>query len=388
MAVMTEPVQQFEFDGLNTGQRPRSGVGPTQWIKAAIENRLISSLHRIDDDQIQPASLDLRLSSDAFEVRASFLPGERGRVEDKLPLLTRRKFSLDNGAVLEKGKVYLVRLQEGVRLKSRERISGTTNPKSSTGRLDVFSRVICNCSTRFDTVPSGYSGPLWLEIAPRSFNVKVETGSRLAQLRLVSGTPPSSDAYMKTLKDSEGFVWGDDEGAFRVRNGALNLSVDVDGDPDSGLVGYKAKATDEYIEVDSRGKYEALDFWQPVYRPKDSVLILDLDQFYILATKEKIALPADLAADMVAYDTLVGEFRVHYAGFFDPGFGYTNDMAVGAKIVLEIRSHEVPFAIEHGQPVGSVVVQRMIEATSKPYGSEIGSSYQSQGLALGKQFRR
>lgn len=361
----------------------QSGIYPSQAIKAAIARGDIKAGERINAPQIQPASLDLRLGHTAYHVPASFLPGSAMRVEDKLANLSAEKFTITDGAVLETGKVYLIQLMEHLSL--RKRLSALANPKSSTGRLDVFTRVITDFGTEFDTIREGYKGPLWLEVAPRSFNVKVRAGSRLSQVRLKSGSPPSSDAYMRKLHEESQIVHTD---SADIKDGAIGLSVDIAGDQWGGLIGYKAKRTDAFIDVDLVGEYEPDDFWETVYRPKRGGIVLEPDDFHILATKETVAIPADVAADMVAYDTLVGEFRVHYAGFFDPGFGYAGARPVGARVVLEVRSHEVPFMLEDGQMVGRVLVERLTAPTEKPYGADIGSNYQRQGLALSKQFKK
>jgi dCTP deaminase len=378
---MTETAVQNPLPLLDEQPESQTGVWSAQRIKGAIELGLIQSVNAIAAEQIQPASLDLRLGDCAFRVPASFLPGNRSTVQDRVDLLAEEKINIENGAVLRTGSVYLIPLQE--RIKLRKRVSGIANPKSSTGRLDVFSRLITDYGTGFDTVPERYVGPLWLEVVPRSFDVQVRTGSRLAQIRLKSGSPRSSDAVMKRLNEQENIIQGAD-----IRDRALTLSVDIEGDPVTGIIGYKAKKADDFIDIDKVNYYDPDVFWEKVFRPERGGIILQTDDFHILATKEGVAIPHDYAADMVAYDTLVGEFRVHYAGFFDPGFGYSDRGPGGTTIVLEVRSHEVPFMVEHGQIVGRVEVERLTEPTDKPYGAGIGSSYQSQGLTLGKQFKR
>ena len=363
----------------------QSGIWPAQLIKAASETGDIRATERILPEQIQPASLDLRLSGVAYQVPASFLPGKHSKVTDKLDLLGARKIDLEEGAVLQTGQVYIIPLMENIRFKKRT--SGMANPKSSTGRLDVFARVITDFGIEFDRIPEKYSGPLWLEVAPRSFNVKVRAGSRLTQVRIKSGSPPSSDAFVRRINEECRFI-RTDAGPANIKDGAIALSVNLRGDPVSGIVGYKAKKTDEFIDMDNINYYDREAFWDCVYRPDSGGIILKTDEFHILATKEAVAVPADVAADMVAYDTLVGEFRVHYAGFFDPGFGYSGSQAVGTPVVLEVRSHEVPFLIEDGQTVGRVLLERLTEETKLPYGAQIGSSYQGQSLALSKHFKR
>ena len=381
---MSGGAEQTVLPARDAEAETQSGIFPAQGLEGLIETGLLAAENAILPEQIQPASIDLRLGATAYRVPASFLPGTR-TVEDKLGLFAEEKIDLDRGAVLETGKVYLVRLQETLAL--RKRMSGVANPKSSTGRLDVFCRVITDYATEFDQIAERYNGPLWLEIAPRSFNVKVRRGSRLSQIRLKRGTPPSSDAFVRRLHEKVRIV-RDEEGVADVKDGAIALSVDVMGDPATGLIGYKARKTREPIDLDLIGHYDVADFWDEVYRPKDGGLVLKTDEFHILATKETVCVPNDLAGDMIAYDTLVGEFRVHYAGFFDPGFGTNPNGVNGTKIVLEVRSHEVPFLLEHGQIVGRVVVERLTEPTAKPYGAGIGSSYQGQGLTLGKHFKR
>lgn len=381
---------------LGEGSELQSGILPAQLLKAAIELGDIRAERTIEDAQIQPASLDLRLGAVAYRVPASFLPGPGKTVAKKLEQFALDRVALDgpDGAVLERGAVYLVPLQEGLRLRSRW--SGSANPKSSTGRLDVFARVITDHATEFDRIQERYCGPLWLEIAPRSFHVRVREGSRLAQVRLRLGRPRTSDSFIRELNDRARLVHaggeapdaGAGDGA-DIKRGAIALSVDLASTGADGVVGYRAKRAEAAIDVDRVGACEPADFWEPVMRPPEGQgIVLDTDDFYILASKERVSIPQDYAADMVAYDTLVGEFRVHYAGFFDPGFGYEGDKPVGAKIVLEVRSHEVPFLIDHGQIMGRVLFERLSQPTDRPYGSGIGSNYQGQALALSKQFRR
>ena len=363
----------------------QSGIWPAQQIKAAVEMGEIKAAESLLPEQIQPASLDLRLGGVAYQVPASFLPGRYTTVADKLALFAQDKIDLERGAVLRTGQVYIIPLMETIRFKKR--MSGVANPKSSTGRLDVFARVITDYGMEFDRIPEKYSGPLWLEVAPRSFNVRLRQGSRLTQVRIKSGSPPSNDAFARRLNEECRFIPTQD-GPANIKDGAIALSVDLEGDPVSGVVGYRAKKTDAYIDLDKINHYDRAAFWDCVYRPERGGIILKTDEFHILATKEAVAVPGDVAADMVAYDTLVGEFRVHYAGFFDPGFGYSGKVAVGTPVVLEVRSHEVPFMIDDGQIVGRVLLERLTRETELPYGAGIGSSYQGQALTLSKHFKR
>jgi len=298
--------------------------------------------------------------------------------------LAAEKIDLTSGAILKKGHVYIIRLMESLDL--RKRVSAIANPKSSTGRLDLFARVITDFSTEFDVIAEQYDGPLWLELAPRSFNVLAREGSRLVQIRVRHGAPRQSEKQLRRLHGEDGVVRGEEDPD--IRAGGIAMSVDIVGDNVSKLIGYKAKKTNKHIDVDKVNFYASSEFWETVNRPDEGGIILKPDDFHILASKETVSVPTDWAAEMVAYDTLVGEFRVHYAGFFDPGFGYSPNGHSAAKAVLEIRSHEVPFMIEDGQIVGRLMLERLTERTERPYGSDIGSSYQFQGLTLSKQFRR
>jgi len=380
-----ERVSQTEIQGIGPALDTGAGVWPTQRIRAVYETGRIKAETPLDPDQIQPASLDLRLGAVAYEAPASFLPGRSWKMEDRLKAEGAKRLDLSGGAELKTGRIYVVRLQEAVDLRSRE--SAFCNPKSSTGRLDIFARVITDHGIQFDLVDEGYSGPLWLEIAPRSFNILVRPGSRLAQIRFRTGAPALGSRAVRELNETHAVIAAD-HGKPIVRDGAIALSVDVAGDPETGLVGYKSIQTEQPIDVDVRGAYDPEDFWLKLYRPERGGLILERDHFHILATKETVAIPDGWAADMFAYDTLVGEFRVHYAGFFDPGFGYVDGKRVGAKIVLEVRSHEVPFMVDDGQVAGFVAIERLSSQTELLYGAGAGSNYQSQGLALSKQFRR
>ncbi len=365
-----------------------TGILPSQLLRNAIErSREIQSLEPIADDQIQPASLDLRLGNVAHRVRASFLPGRGCTVEEKLTAMTLHCLDLREGAVLEKDCVYIVPLLEYLDL--RYRTSGSANPKSSTGRLNVFARVITDYGTEFDSIKSNYSGPLYAELSPRSFSIRVRKGSRLVQLRVRRGRPTSSNAALRRLHEEVGFsiVPPGSPISREFIEGGLAVTVDISGTLQNGFVGYKARKHTPVIDVDITNHYDVRDFWDPVFKANKEGIILDPEDFYILASGEPVAIPTDQAAEMLAYDTLVGEFRVHYAGFFDPGFGMAETGGEGSRAVLEVRAHEVPFLIEHGQIVGRLVYERLIARPDKLYGSAIGSSYQSQGLALSKHFK-
>ena len=367
---------------------PTTGLLPSQMLREAVaQGREILSPQPIGDDQIQPASIDLRLGELAYRVRASFLPGTRASVRDKLDQLSMHRIDLTEGAVLEKDCVYIVPLCEYVALRSRT--SGFANPKSSIGRLDVFARVITDYGTEFDRVREGYKGPLFAEISPRAFSILVRAGSRLVQLRIRRGSPGFSDTALRRLHEEVGLVDGA-AGPKTIRNG-LAFTVDVAGDEATGIVGYKARRHTDVIDIDRSFHYDPRDFWEPVYShrgPADQGgIVLDPNDFYILASREAVVVPPDHAAEMLPYDTFVGEFRVHYAGFFDPGFGAPESGGAGSRAVLEVRSHEVPFLIEDGQVLGRLVYERLIARPDKLYGRAIGSSYQRQGLALSKHFK-
>lgn len=357
----------------------KPGILAAHQIDELVASRAILSNRSFDGDQTQPASLDLRLGHIAYRVRASFLPGPDLLVADKIEQLKLHEIDLSRGAVLETGCVYIVPLLESLILPSK--VAASTNPKSSTGRLDVFTRVIVDRSRAFDTIPAGYAGPLFLEVSPRTFPILVRTGSRLSQIRFRVGDPRLSDAELADLHTKENLV----DLADPVFQGGLALSIDLLGV--GGLVGYRARRHTGVVDVDAKGALDALDFWDRIEMRGRSSLILDPDEFYILVSREAVSVPRDTAAEMVPFDPLVGEFRVHYAGFFDPGFGRAEAGGRGARAVLEVRSQGVPFIVDHGQTIGRLVYERMAERPTQLYGQGIGSNYQAQGLKLSKHFR-
>ncbi|GGF35147.1 2'-deoxycytidine 5'-triphosphate deaminase [Aliidongia dinghuensis] len=360
-----------------------TGILPSQTLRALVAEGAITASEPILDDQVQPASVDLRLGPVAYRVRASFLPGRHATVKERLDAVEMHAIDLSKGAVFERHCVYIVPLLESVRLTPG--LSALANPKSSTGRLDVFARLITDHGTEFDRVEAGYAGPLYAEISPRAFSVRVHTGTRLLQLRLRRGEPSHDDTSLRALHQAVGL---NDTAPDQANiKGGIAFTVDIRGD-ENGLVGYRARRHAGLIDLDRIDYYDPLDFWEPIHRRGRSGIILDPNDFYILASKESVVVPADHAAEMLAYDSLVGEFRVHYAGFFDPGFGLGETGGAGSRAVLEVRAHEVPFLIEDGQVVGRLVYERLTERPDKLYGQGIGSNYQSQGLRLGKQFRR
>ncbi len=334
-----------------------------------------------DEDQVQPASLDLRLGTKAYRVRASFLPGKGKSVDQKLERFKLHELDLTDGAILETGCVYLVPLLESLDL--AKDIEASANPKSSTGRLDIFTRVIVDESQAFDQIPAGYKGPLYLEVSPMTFPIVVRTGSRLSQIRFRKGRTVLSDEELLELHNRETLVARAEPS---IRNGGIGMSIDLKGD-DNGLVGYRGKRHTGLVDVDKKAAHEIVDFWEPIYNHGTQDLVLDPDEFYILVSNEAVHVPPLYAAEMVPYDTMVGEFRVHYAGFFDPGFGHVHAGGAGSRGVLEVRSHDVPFILEHDQLVGSLVYEHMLERPAQLYGTDLGSNYQAQGLKLSKHFK-
>ncbi|MBV9343910.1 MAG: 2'-deoxycytidine 5'-triphosphate deaminase [Gammaproteobacteria bacterium] len=384
---------------IELGVRPSTytGILPCQKIREMVAGGEIVaatgilSHQAIEPDQIQPASIDLRLGDFAYPVDASFLPGKGLGVLDKMRELDAQyeefRIDLRAGAVLERGRLYVVPLMESIRLKSD--VSAFSNPKSSTGRLDILTRLIADEATQFDQVEEGYAGQLYLEVAPRSFSVVAKSGTRLNQLRFrrTRGETPKAitaadwRSLIATGQVANTPYIGD-------RTGMLPFSIDLTGARPGALIGWRAKRHTRRIDLERRD-YEPLDFWEPLHFHRAASLILDPDEFYILMTKEAIAVPPEFAAEMVPYDTRAGEFRVHYAGFFDPGFGWdaASRRAGSSRGVLEVRSHEVPFLLEHGQTVGWLRYERMAERPDLLYGQDLASHYQGQELRLAKQFR-
>ena len=360
----------------------QSGILPDHEIAALFQSGALTSGRELDADQIQPASLDLRLGTRALRARASFLPGPDHKVASKLDRLTLHEIDLTDGAVLETGCVYIVPLLESLALPAD--IAASTNPKSSTGRLDIFTRVMTDHGQEFDKVPAGYRGPLYLEVSPRTFPIIVRAGSRLSQIRFRKGEAQLGGAELEALHRDETLVAAESP---NISGGGIALSIDLTGGPD-GLIGYRGKHHTGVVDVDRRAAQDVLDFWEPLHnRGGAGELVLDPDEFYILVSREAVHVPPLYAAEMTPYDPLVGEFRVHYAGFFDPGFGHSAAGGTGSRAVLEVRSHEVPFILEHGQIVGRLVYEHMLSRPKALYGADLKSNYQAQGLKLSKHFR-
>jgi dCTP deaminase len=332
-----------------------AGILPCQSIETLIATGAIASDTPFDADQVQPASLDLRLSNEAWRVRASFLPGQR-KVLDRIADVSMHPIDLSGGYVLEKGCVYIARLQE--RLSLPKGLIARANPKSSTGRVDVFVRLLTDQGASFDDVAEGYDGPLYMEIAPQTFSILVRPGTRLNQLRLKAGEPPKLE----------------------TRSVGVDLRAG-----DNGIVGYRGRRHAGVVNMDHIDGHDPRDFWEPLTLRRGE-LLLDPGEFYILASSDDVEIPVDQAAEMTPIDPSVGEFRVHYAGFFDPGFGTDEAHGAGSKGVLEVRTHDTPFLLEHGQIVARLVYEPLTERPTRLYG-EGGSHYQSQGLKLSKHFR-
>lgn len=357
------------------------GIFSARLIRALSDAGAISTPRAFDADQIQPASLDLRLGAKALRVRSSFLPGPGKTVAERVESLKLHEIDLTDGAVLERGCVYIVPLLEGLELPKD--VSASANPKSSTGRLDIFTRVITDGARSFDIVPAGYEGALYLEISPRTFPVLVRTGSRLSQMRFRVGDARLDAEAHKALHAEQTLVFDPN---MDVGEG-VSLSIDLVGEGRSGLIGFRSKRHTAVVDVDKKDGLDVLDFWEPLVNRGSGELILDPDEFYILVSRESVHVPPDYAAEMVPFDPLVGEFRVHYAGFFDPGFGHSAAGGTGSRAVLEVRSREVPFLLGHGQTIGRLIYEKMAERPRELYGTALGSNYQAQSLKLSKHFK-
>ncbi|TDE40396.1 2'-deoxycytidine 5'-triphosphate deaminase [Antarcticimicrobium sediminis] len=355
-----------------------TGVCPDHQIRAMIAETAIRAETPVLDEQVQPASLDLRLGKTAYRIRASFLSGHGRTVAERLEEFEMHRIDLSDGAVLEKGCVYLVPLEETLALPAD--MTAVANAKSSTGRLDLLTRTITDGGTEFDRIAPGYCGPLYAEICPRSFSVLVRPGMRLNQIRFRRGQAVLSDADLRTLHAESPLVDGE-----AVIEQGLGFSVDLR-PKGSDLVGYRAKPHTGVIDLDRINAYDPAAYWEEI-RTGDGQIILDPGAFYILVSREAVHIPPAYAAEMAPYLAMVGEFRVHYAGFFDPGFGHANAGGAGARGVLEVRCHEAPFVLEHGQVVGRLVYERMTALPDRLYGAGIASNYQGQGLKLSKHFR-
>lgn len=366
-----------------------NGVIPVQKLKGLIKNGAIRSGVPLRKDQLQPASIDLRIGKKAYRIRSSFLP-QKGSAREKLKDLFMYEIDLSKNGILEKGNIYLIPLMEELNLPHD--IRGRTNPKSTTGRLDIFTRVITDYSHRFEDIDYGYKGELYLEVVTRSFTIKVEPGQCLNQLRLFRGNERLSDIELKSIYDKHSLLYNDRGEPSKWKdvkiNDGLFMSINLKGNH-HGIIGYKAKKNSSVIDIGKTRFYDEADYWEPIHTPRDDFLILEPEEFYIFSSKERVRVPVEYAAEMVEFDAGSGELRTHYAGFFDSGFGYgANGEIKGTKAVLEVRPHDVPFRIEDSQTFFKIKYERMIEPPDTYYGMDIGSSYYNQELALSKQFKR
>ena len=389
-----------------TRRERKTGILPSQEIRELIANGKIRCATEIPDAQIQPASMDLRLGTVAYRVQASFLPGRSATLRDKIEELKIAEYDLSRPTLLETNAVYVVPLLESLAL-PRD-IGGKANPKSTTGRLDIFTRLITDGGLEFEQVLKGYAGDLYVEIVPRTFPIIVTAGTKLNQLRFIRGNPLSTDGLLEQLAEKERLVYyenGEGPAEAVIERGLKNLvssegreqqaiidrglrtTTDLEGKEDS-IVAYKAKRHCRPIDLSKVRAYDPADFWVPILNPKSRRVVLDPGDFYLMASKERFSVPPSFAAEMEPFDQSIGDFSVHYAGFFDPGFGYGASGEIkGTKAVLEVRAHEVPILLEDKQIIGRLIYHRMANAPEKLYGQAIGSSYQQQGLALSKQFK-
>ena len=403
---MTEAASAL-FSEMARNEPRKTGILPSQEIRELIRNGKIRSAQEIPDGQIQPASMDLRLGNVAYRIQASFLPGRSSTIRSKIKELCLAEVDLSKPALLERDAVFIVPLVESLALPSD--IGGKANPKSTTGRLDIFTRLITDGGLEFERVPVGYRGELYVEIVSRTFPIVVKAGTKLNQLRFTRGNPRSGDDVLGQLAERERLVYYDsgdapveavvergldklppegDSAARAYIDRGLRTTIDLEGIGGSDVVAYKARRNCAPVDLSKVGAHETTEFWETITTPKSGGLVLDPGDFYILSSKERFAVPAGWAAEMEPFDASSGDFSVHYAGFFDPGFGYgLRGEIKGTRGVLEVRAHEVPILLEDRQIVGRLVYHRMADIPDILYGQQIGSSYQQQGLALSKQFR-
>jgi dCTP deaminase len=367
----------------------RTGILPSQEIRELIRHGKIRSAVEISDDQIQPASMDLRLGTVAYRVQASFLPGRSSTIGTKIRDLKLAEIDLTKPALLDRGAVFVVPLIESLALPSD--ISGKANPKSTTGRLDIFTRLIADGGEEFEEVQKGYTGDLYAEIVSRTFPVMVKAGTKLTQLRFIRGNPTTpSDGVLERFDQREQLIYYENgEGPAKpILGRGVRLSIDLYGGGEGSTIAYRAKRNPPAVDLGLVRAYDTEEFWEVISSPASKRMVLNPGDFYLLASRERISVPPICAAEMEQFDPSIGEFSVHYAGFFDPGFGYgTSGEIKGTKAVLEVRAHEVPVLLEDRQTVGRLLYHKMADVPEKLYGQGIGSSYQQQGLALSKQFK-
>lgn len=385
---MTRELQQTTEANGELAPTLLRGVIPSQGLWQAVEEGWISSGdYRIRPESIQPASIDLRLADHAWALRCSFLPSVDTAVMDRVGDLALDRVDLRDGATLERDRPYLIPLLEELDLPRHVRAKA--NPKSSTGRLDVFTRVITDCNHRFDEVPAGYRGRLYLEVVPRSFAVRVQPRLSLNQLRLAVGDPRVRDGDLARIHDEFPLLYIDQHalpsGDLSISDG-LFLSVDLSG-PHNRVVGYRAKKNSNRLDMAKLHHYRWRDYWEPVMPEPGGRIVLDPEVFYLLISAEGVCVPPRYAAEMMAYDPTAGELRTHYAGFFDPGFGYdATGRRFGSRAALEVRARDVPFMVEHRQPICKLAFEHMLDLPDRLYGTDVGSNYQGQETMLSKHF--
>jgi dCTP deaminase len=364
------------------------GILPTQWLRKAVSQGLIFSDRTIPESSFQPASLDLRLGEKAYRLRCSFLPGPN-TVAERLTEYEMGHVDLRDGAILERNRPYLIPLLEQLDLP--DTLRAKANPRSSTGRVDVFTRVITDRGFTFDDVKAGYRGPLYLEVVSRSFTIKVRTGISLNQVRLIHGTAKCTDQEIAELHEKTRLLFAGGEPIPKselVVSQGLFLSLDMRGNAE-GTIGYRAKKNSRLLDLAEEYAHDPGDFWEPVLKEEGNRAVLEPEEFYLLLSQEAVRIPPNYAAEMTAYDPTSGELRTHYAGFFDPGFGHSElEPVLGSRAALEVRAHDVPFMVQHGQRVCKLAFERMVEAPGTLYGSDLGSAYQGQTVTLSRHFRR
>jgi dCTP deaminase len=375
-----------------------AGVLAYQDLQAAVRDGWIAAPAPLEERQFQPASLDLRLGRAAYQLRASFLPfreSVRQRLQGRQidftdPNLVIDTLQLDRGATLQKGVIYLVELLESLQLPAGVR--GRCNPKSTTGRLDIFTRVIADKTPRFDEIKPGYRGPLFVEVSPRSFPIRVQTGVSLSQVRLIRGESVLSEDELRAVYTAHPLLYNDDNDPVAtddaIGDGGLCMGIDLSGRKTDGVIGYRARANPQAVDWSRVDFYDPGEFWEPIRERNRDSYILEADRFYVLVSKERIRVLPQLAAEMSVYDVGAGEIRTHYAGFFDPGFGFGDGTLLGTKVVMEVRAREVPVVLYDGQTLFTVRLERLTRPPERVYGIDVGSSYQNQTLTLSKQFKR
>jgi dCTP deaminase len=386
--VTTAPAASFGLDESTVETERSTGVLPSQALREAIARGwMLADPWRILPESVQPASVDLRLGEHAWALRCSFLPDRDSTVEEKIEGLAFERIDLRDGATLERDRPYLVPLIEELRLPGE--IRAKANPKSSTGRLDVFTRVLTDRNHRFDEIAAGYHGKLYLEVVPRTFAIRVKTGLALNQVRLMRGDARLSDEQLVALHRETPLLYRNShplaESELSLADGMF-VRLDVSGSEES-IVGYRAKKNSLPIDLTKVGALKWQDYWEPVHPERGGRIVLEPEIFYLLLSAEGVSIPPSYAAEMLAYDPTAGELRTHYAGFFDPGFGYARDgSSAGSRAALEVRARDVPFMVEDGQPVCKLAFERMAEEPDVLYGEDVGSNYQGQETMLSKHF--